>query len=114
MYAYEERLSLLLEQGVIQETTHRKVIHILSDLHKQYGQLQENTAFIMHLTMCIERVHSKEQLQGEALEKIEELKTCEQFDKGMEELVHIQELGKLSLNEHEKMYLLIHLMNLQP
>lgn len=112
MSIYENRATILMEQGIISNKTYINSMNLFAELSKRINLDETHTAFIMHSIMCLERAYSDTQLLDEHQNLKEELIQTIGYDEALNTLKNLEELTEVKLNDSEKTYMLMHLLSL--
>ncbi|WP_316569089.1 PRD domain-containing protein [Neobacillus sp. YIM B06451] len=106
----EERLSILLDSGVITEKSASICLDAFKQLLRLFGaeKIEGSEMLFTHLPTAISRIERGEEIDGPMPELMEEVRQSEWFDEAMQEIRYIETIHGKPLPPEEIDYLLLH------
>lgn len=104
-----QRVEILENEGIISSRTKECGIDIIK---KRYDLYNTSIPFITHFLMSLERGYANTQLDDNNISLLTQLKRSNCFDKAYEELLWLENQSHIIWNECERIYLLMHLIQL--
>lgn len=104
-----QRIDILESEGVISSKTKEYGIDIIK---KKYNLYSMSIPFIIHFLMSLERGYTNTQLNDNNISLLAQLKENNYFDKAYDELLWLENQSHINWNECERVYLLMHLIQL--